>query len=174
MAQDSHPLQSTKPLTDELRPDTLNFLLDQVSAGHNYQIATAESQDRKLFSILTAASVVMGLTAALGLSSHPAIPRISAAFIAGAAVAYVTLVPAVVVGIWPRSWKTLDYGELWTKYWSDELLQTKHGVIESLSKNFRRNKPNIQLKSKLLVAASVLLGVEVVLVAAAVIAASTA
>ena|SRR2546428_2258957 len=153
---------------NETRMEALDFILNFTKDAPDRQLRDMNDLDTKVVQTFGAASVVIGLA---GLSSVQATAKpIVIGLLADAVFSYVVVAG---LAIWHQFAKHVNPGRyaatLWENFWDSPVQDIKHGLVDAISKAY---KHNIEvLKGKALTSKLALLttGVEVSLVAAALV-----
>lgn len=150
-------------------PTTIDVIYEHLSDVAEHQIGDQANLDGKMVQVFTAASVVMGLT---GLSATTATssPTAVAFLLVLALAAYAVVAILTGFALWARGFWTLRFGSsLWEKEWDVPPEQVKLAVITEVKPAYDKNLGILTQKAHLLSAGIIATGVEVALVAAAVI-----
>lgn len=154
------------------RPDakTMEVFLEVVDGSTERQIDNASALDTKMVQIFGAASLVVGL-AGFSSVSGPAAQGgrlVTALFIAGL-IAYVLTVGVAFFHLWPREYHRLGPDKLWDELHDLPEDDLRHSLIDRIGKDFAHNRRILDGKALTLVIALATSGVEVLLVALALV-----
>lgn len=127
---------------------------------------TREAHDTKLTQLFGAGSIVIGLASLIGDGGgSPTDGLLLAAVVVYALLAVLTLW-AVRVRRFRRS---LQADQLWQEHWADDLIKLKHAIVHDISEAYAHNKAILEKKAQAVKWATGLMGLEVLLVAAAIL-----
>ncbi len=155
-------------MSKEVRPDTLDFIYEHVRDAPAEQKRSQESLDSKMVQIFGAASIVIGLAGVTsrGLNAGDTVN----ALLVGAVLAYVVAAVMALLGLRTRKFRrTFHADELWRYYWRDEPTKIKHALVDDISKSYVHNREILRDKARMVSLGLAAAGVEVVLVALALI-----
>jgi hypothetical protein len=150
---------------------TVEALYELVKDVPERQIDGGAALDTKMVQILSAASIVIGLTA-LSFSGASAPGGVAVTtLLVMAMMAYVATAYVAFQHLRPKRYKRLKYDSIWRYCWALKPDQAQHTVITKATEAFNHNAPILEGKSYTIRAVLITLGSEVVLVALALISA---
>jgi len=150
--------------------DTLRLLLEHTRGTPAEQLKLGESLDSKTVQIAAAASIVIGF---MSVAPQQGV-HLPWGVVLAAVCSYAAVIVSTIYGLWVRKFSVADDpSELWAKLWDEQPEVAMHSIIESLSVGYPDNEALLDGKRWALTFALVGVGVEVVLVGAALIAALT-
>ncbi len=155
-------------MSKELRPETLDFIYEHVRDAPAQQRQTRDSLDTKMVQIFGAASIVIGL---VGVSSGELDGggMVDALLIA-AVTAYVATALITFYGVQVRRFRrSVQADELWNRYWWRKPDEAKHAIVHDVGKAYGHNRGLLRDKARAVRAGVLSAGLEVALVAIALI-----
>jgi hypothetical protein len=158
---------ASRTLADvELRPETLDLILDYTKGTPRRQAEVAHMIDTKALQVFAAASIVLGLAAAGTLREGVA------AWLFGAALlVYLVAVVAAFSVLRTRDFRIVDDADnIWPRFWDSEPLDVKHALIDDITSAYAVNAELLRSKGRALTWVVGATATEAVLVGSAVIA----
>lgn len=155
---------------DQPKSGTVEAFCDLVKDAPERQIDNGAALDTKMVQIVSAASVVVGLTA-LSFSTPTADQGVEVTiFLVMAMLAYVATAYVAYQHLRPRRYKRLKLDAIWRYGWYLEPDEARRVIIKKATEAFAHNAPILEDKSGTIRAALRVFSAEVVLVALALIA----
>lgn len=149
-------------MSKEIKPDTLDFIFDFTREAPERQIQSAEALDNKMAQLFSVASVVIGLA---GIASPTQGSGWTDWLLVAGLGFYILTAGVALIHLFPKvQYRSLHADVLWTQYWESEVFQIKHALTDDIRKAYARNRKGLELKSKLLKAATFTTGIEVLLI----------
>ncbi len=156
-------------------PDREDFILGYIKDAPDVFIRDAGDLDGKVLALFAAASVVLGLAAVgnvLGTADKPPAANVTGLLIAAVGI-YVLATAASLIHLWPKTVaRALHADTLWSSAKANKktTLDVRDFLLESIEGAVTTNKRVVWIKGWTLIAVTVLVGLEVALIASALIA----
>jgi len=162
-------------VTQQPRPDTLDFIYEHVKGGPRRQLEALQALDGKLINVFAVASVVVslaGLGLARGSTEEPDIVNWT---LGAAVVTYMLAVAAAIFGLRPRLARETDSADnVWTQFHDLDVSNIKHALVSDIAGAFAHNRTLIRTKARCTTVSLLLTGVEATLVGTSLILARVA
>jgi hypothetical protein len=145
--------------------ETVEFIYQHTRSALDGEIAQARALDGKIAQVFAAATVVIGLAGATGVTKTPA------QLLLAALAAYVVALVATIVALWPVKLRGSDHGgTLWNEHWDRTPAQIRYSIAEAMPEASKHNVCVIDRKAYSLMAVLGATGLEAALVGVALIA----
>jgi len=151
-----------------INADTLALLLDLTRGTPAEQLKLAQSLENKTMQVVTAASVLIGLTAA----TVPPDSDIPWWLILLAVIPYLAVVTSAIYALWIRRFEVVDDPRvLWETLYDVEPDDARHSIMDRLAATYIANEDHLTAKRAALTVALVAMMLEAILIATALMAA---
>jgi hypothetical protein len=133
-------------LRPDLRPDTLDFILDYTKGAPARQADTSHEIDTKALQVFAAGSIVLGLAAA-GPLRHGA----AAWFFGAALFVYGVVAFAAFSVLRTRDFRVVDDADhIWPRFWNVDLADVKLALVKDITSAFTENSVLLNSKGRAL------------------------
>lgn len=157
-------------MSGKLRRETVEFILDYIKDTPERQLRDMTDLDSKTIQVFSAASIVIGLAglSAIQGATKPAVLGL----LVDALVTYVAVAGLSVWHLFAKRVKVARFGDtLWEDFWESTPDAIRHGLVEEISRTYGYNKGVLKQKAVTANLALITTGLEVLLVACALVAA---
>ena len=145
---------------------TLDFIYEHTKSATEAQEANGVALDGKGFQLMTAASIVVGISGLV--TQMGTVPKMAGYLLLGAVISFILSALLTLLGVRISRFRTsLQADVLWQEYWNLEPKEIKHALVDDISKAYEYNKRKMFQKASFLRWAFILSSVEVALVGAA-------